>query len=149
MPTFTLRTPFPILLLALATLACADVAQVTGVPAFDCANPPKDRLQVAPSQLVSAFGDNVISAEGVYGNDKLLEVTGQASRVSRDDDGAFVALRSGPIGKGKVQAYFPDANAAAFAKVEEGQTITVLAYLQKGRSTDKRIPLSSACLVNP
>ncbi len=135
--------------LTLATLACGDVARMTGTPEFDCANPPKERVTVAPNELVAAFGGNVLQAETAYGGQKLLQVTGEATRVSRDDGGAFIGLRSGPIGKGKVQAYFPDANAAAFAKVEEGQQVTVLAYLQTGQATDKRIPLQSACLVNP
>ena len=134
--------------LALSMLACSNVSALLSPP-LDCSSPPKERVHVAPGELVAAFGENVVAAEGTYGNGKLLEITGQASRVSRDDSGSFVALRTGPIGKGKVQAYFPDSSSAAFAKVEEGQTITVLAYLQSGAATDKRIPLSSACLVNP
>lgn len=139
----------PAFALTATLLACANVAELTGTPAFDCAHPPKERVALAPNELVAAFGSNVVQAETTYGGGKLLEITGQASRVSRDDHGAFVALRAGPIGKGKVQAYFPDANATAFANIEEGQTITVLAYLETGKTTEKRIPLYSACLVKP
>ncbi|MSP54151.1 MAG: hypothetical protein EXR69_00865 [Myxococcales bacterium] len=139
----------PTFAIIVTLLACADVAELTGTPAFDCAQPPKERVALAPGELVAAFGSNVVHAEAKFGGGKLLELTGQASRISRDEHGAFVAMRSGPIGKGKVQAYFPDANAAAFEQVQEGQAITVLAYLEAGKSTEKRIPLYSACLVKP
>ncbi len=102
---------------------------------------------MGPRDLVDAFGSNVVQAEATYGGGQVLEVAGEASRVSRDDGGAFIGIRSGPLGKGKVQAYFPDANAAAFGAVQEGQQVTVLAQLRVGKSTEKRITLQSACLV--
>lgn len=139
------------LLLAASLLAlpgCADVARIAGAPSFDCANPPPDRQRLEPKQLVQAFADNVVGAEAVYGKGQVLEVVGQAARVARDDDGAYIALRTGPIGKGKVHAYFPAANADAFGAVQEGQTVTVLAQLWPSKSTDGKVALQSACLVS-
>jgi len=140
---------FALPVLLLTSLACADVADLAGAPVFDCAKPPDDRVRVTPRDLVQAFGENLVQAEATYGGGKVLELVGEASRVSRDDEGAFIGVRSGPLGKGKVQAYFPDANATAFGAVQEGQQVTVLATLRTGKSTDKRITLTSACLVTP
>lgn len=145
----------PARLLAVAALiallpatGCADVARIAGAPTFDCANPPPDLQRLEPRQLVQAFGDNVVAAESVYGKGQVLEIVGQAARVARDDDGAYVALRSGPLGKGKVHAYFPAANADAFGAVQEGQTVTVLAQLWPSKSTNGKVALQSACLVS-
>ncbi len=137
-----------LLLLAFAALGCSDLAQMSGVPAFDCANPPADRVNVTARQLVQAFSDNLVSAEATYGGGKVLQVSGEASRVTRDDAGAFIGVRNGPLGKGKVQAYFPDANATEFGAVSEGQSVTVLALLKDGASTESKIALQSACLVS-
>lgn len=138
---------FALVVLGIASLACSDVANMAGVPTFDCAKPPAERMRVTPRDLVDAFGSNLVQAETTYGGGQVLEVVGEASRVSRDDDGAFIGIRSGPLGKGKVQAYFPEANATAFGAVQEGQQVTVLAQLRTGKSTEKRIALQSACLV--
>ena len=82
-----------LLSLSVAGIACSGVAKLTGTPAFDCSNPPSGRIHVASGDLVHAFGTNVVQAEQTYGNSQILEVVGEASRVSRDDGGSFIALR--------------------------------------------------------
>jgi len=97
------------------------------------------------SQIVSEYLSDKSTANRKYlasdGDSKILEITGEVSKISEDYNGQKVVLLKGNSDKAGVSATFTSESNNNLADVEPGQIITVKGVIRSGASFDEDLDL--------
>jgi hypothetical protein len=92
------------------------------------------------TQIVSEYLSDKSTANRKYlaadGDSKILEITGQVSKISEDYNGQKVVLLKGNSDKAGVSATFTAETNNKLAGVEQGQIITVKGVIRSGAAYD-------------
>jgi hypothetical protein len=98
-------------------------------------------FSVTSSSLVSEYLTNGQQADSKYlaadGNSKILEVTGQISRISEGFGDQIMVLLKGEGDKAGVNCYFEKETESALASLSPGDKITVKGVIRSGASFDE------------
>lgn len=98
-------------------------------------------FSVTSSTLVSEYLTNGQKANSKYlaadGNSKILEVTGQISRISEGFGDQIVVLLKGEGDRAGVNCYFEKETESALASLSTGDKITVKGVIRSGASFDE------------
>lgn len=93
------------------------------------------------TQIVSEYLSDKSTANRKYlaadGDSKILEITGQVSKISEDYNGQKVVLLKGNSDKAGVSATFTAETNNNLAGVEQGQIITVKGVIRSGAAYDE------------
>lgn len=96
---------------------------------------------VTSSALVSEYLTNGQAANSKYlaadGNSKILEVSGQISRISEGFGDQIVVLLKGECDRAGVNCYFEKETESALASLSTGDKITVKGVIRSGASFDE------------
>jgi hypothetical protein len=98
-------------------------------------------FSVTSSALVSEYLTNGQEANSKYlaadGNSKILEVTGQISRISEGFGDQIVVLLKGEGDRAGVNCYFEKETESALSSISTGDKITVKGVIRSGASFDE------------
>lgn len=130
-----------------AILATAGILSAITVAVYMFYMPHRDVLSaradfsVTSSALVSEYLTNGQKANSKYlaadGNSKILEVTGQISRISEGFGDQIVVLLKGEGDRAGVNCYFEKETESALASISTGDKITVKGVIRSGASFDE------------
>lgn len=96
---------------------------------------------LSSSQIVAEYLTDKESANKKYlaedGDSKIMQITGNVSKISEDFNGQKVVLLKGADDKAGVNASFTKETNANAAKLQVGETVTLKGVIRSGASFDK------------
>jgi hypothetical protein len=105
----------------------------------------KADYSLTSTQIVTEYLSNKDAANAKYladdGDSKILEITGEVSKVTEDYDGNKVVLLKASVDKAGVSATFTTETNANAEGTEIGETITVKGVIRSGAAYDEDLEM--------
>lgn len=105
----------------------------------------KSDFNLTSSQLVAEYLADAAAANTKYlaadGDSKVLEVSGEISKISENFDGQKVVLLKSAADKAGVSASFSPETSANAEKLQVGQSVTIKGVIRSGAAYDEDLEL--------